>query len=435
VADVVVQGSVNFDVLINGQSSATNLGYGQATAFQAASGTSATVVYEPTGTTTQTFSTTFGIASGANDTVLALGSQTSVAPLVVAQSNGAVAGGSARLSFIHADSAQGSLDWYLTAPGSTLPSTPSLARLSYAGTSSNTAVAAPSVTVASGDWRLRAVVTADASQTVVYDSGPISLASASDALLAVVPSSGSAAPFTLFDLDANSQATWVPDQRSLLRFGQFAIGVGSVDTFLDPSGASNGNVTRVLTALAAGSASAYSAQLPGALRVSFADSGQTTEVSGLTVSVPASVARSFYLVGVNGQTGAVALTVLATADDLSAPAPGTAKVRLVNVSPDLGAIDGVLLDTSTSPATITQRWVPNLAYPGASASVSLPPGSYTVAVVPTGLATPLLPSSTGQVISATAGSITTVFVSGCRYPGNGVCPSGAQGLTLSTATN
>ena len=434
-ANTVYQGSTNFDVLLNGQTSATNLGYGQASALQAASGSSATVVFEPTGTTTHTFSTTFGIADGSNETVLATGSTSSVSPLVVAQANGAVAGGSARLSFVHADSAQAALDWYVSAPTAALPGSATFSALSYPGTPANSAVQASTLTLASGDWRLRAVASGETTRTVIYDSGPISLASSSDLLLAVVQASGSAAPVTLFGLDAASQVHWLPDQRSLVRFGQFAIGYGSLDAFLDTPGTANGSATLAGSSLALGSVTSYAANLPSSLRVSFAASGQTAELFGSGFSLPASVARSLLAVGVSGQTGSAAPGVLVTPDDLSAPAPGSARLRLVHVAPDLAAVDGVILDTSGANPVITQRWVPNLAYPGASAYVSVAPGTYTIAVVPTGVDTPLLPASAGQSVTVAAGGTVTVFLAGCRYPGTGVCGVGSQGLSLNAVSD
>lgn len=430
VVDAVYQASNNYDVLVNSASVATDLAYGQATAFAAAVEGTNTVVFEPTGTTTSVLSESFSAAYGANYSVLALAGSSALTQLVVDQSNAAVPSGQARLSLVHAMSGEGALDIYLTAPdATTLPSSPTISGLSYAGGQAD-AVAPTILQVTSGDYRLRAVASGDATQTVVYDSGPLSFASGADELMAVTQVSGSAAPFSLMSIDDRSNVVFVADQRVQLRLGSFAPALAAVDAFLDPNGEGNSSSTILVSGIGTCTASGYQTVLPGAYRVSFALSGQTQEVVGAAEALPASTAMSVFTAGISGQSGALALQLMAYTDDRSAPPSGLARLRVIHLAPDLGPVDLVALDTSGATPVITQRLVVDLAYGGASAYQNLSSFSGSVAVVPTGADTPLLPESQGASLSLTAGSVTTVVINGCEHPGSGVCGTANTALAL-----
>jgi hypothetical protein len=435
VVDAVYDASSNYDVLVNSASAVTDMAYGQATTFQAAQSGSNSVVFEPTGTTVTVLTASFSATTGYNDTVLALEGQSALAAVIVAQDNGAVSSGQSRLSLVHACPQEASLDFYLTGPTDDLPASPSVPALTYTASASS-ALAPAVLTVSSGDYRLRAVATGDTTQTVVYDSGTITLESGVDLLAAVVQTSGSAAPFSLMALDASSNVSQIADQRVQLRMGNFAPALGSVDTFLDTSGTSDSSATLFAPGLDNGNVSGYQAVLPGSYRGSMAAAGSTQEIVGAPLALSPSTSVSVFAIGFSGQTGAAALQLLTLLDDLTTPASGMAKLRVVLASPDVGTlsssgtVDVVALDTSGSSPVISRRLVVNLAYAGASTYLSLAAGSYTIALVPAGVDTPLLPSSSGVPVSLAAGTVNTIVVDGCEYPGSGVCASGANSLTL-----
>jgi len=95
-------------------------------------------------------------------------------------------------------------------------------------------------------------------------------------------------------------------------------------------------------------------------------------------------------------------------------------------------VDLVTLSTSGNSTSIVSRVVVNLAYLGASTYVNLTPGAYTVALVPAGLGTPLLPSTAGLALNLTAGTITTLVATGCQVPGAGICAAAATPLQFVT---
>jgi len=420
--------NANYDVLVNSASAVSNLGSAQASSFQAVPAASTLVQFEPTGTKTVVDSASFATQNGQDYTVVAIAGSAGLSNQVVAQTNASVASGQARLAFAHAAPATGSLDLFVSSPAAALPVAASVAALAYPGDGASAAPAA--LSVAAGDQRIRAIARGDATRTVVFDSGPLSTAAGDDLLLALVPASGSASEVSLLVATADSSVYRVRDQRVLLRVGNYAPGLGSVDAFLDASGTGNSTATQIAATLTAESASAYSRQLPGAYRLSLAASGQTLELLGSQTALSASTSLSAFAVGIAGQSAPYGRQLLLYTDDLRAPASGTARVRVLALAPDLAAVDLVLLDTSGTSPVIVRRLAVNLAYTGASTPIVLAPGSYAVALVPTGLDAPLLPSSAGAVLSVSDGGVYSLVIAGCRTPASGTCASATTALEL-----
>lgn len=120
------------------------------------------------------------------------------------------------------------------------------------------------------------------------------------------------------------------------------------------------------------------------------------------------VPRPIQAVSVGRGNGPQALALRADSVD-RAPVAGKAKVRVIHLSPDAPAVDVVVL----SGGAIAARPVTNLAFPNATiTSLQLDPGSYTLAVVPTGASTPLLPTAAGVTVTLAAGDVVTVVAIG-----------------------
>jgi len=426
VVDAAYEAPYNFDVLINSVSTITDMGYLQASTFQAIASGSTSVEFEPTGTTTDAMTASFAADNGYNYSVLALQGTSGLTTVVVGQSNATVPAGQARLTFVGATPSVSTLNFFITAPTAALPSTASMAPVSYAGDA--TAVAPVPLLLTAGDYRIRAIVEGDATQTIVYDSGSINLDSGDDLLLAIIPTSGSASTFSLLSLDDNSNVYQILDQRVQLRVGNFAPAVGSVDAYLDAQGSSGSTGTLLDTSMALGGTSAYQDALPATYRVSFTATGQTAEITGLgsDLALAPSTAVSVFAVGLSGQGPPNNLQLLELQDNLQSPAKGMAKLRVAQLAPDINnggtnLVDVVALDASGMPTT--PPLVGSLGYTGVSQYLSLPAGSYTVALVPSGLTTPLLPSASGTTLNLAGGSVQTLVIAGCQYPGSGVCVS------------
>jgi hypothetical protein len=221
----------------------------------------------------------------------------------------------------------------------------------------------------------------------------------------------------------------IRDQRVAVRIGQFSLGNGAADVFVDPPGTANTAATLFAAGVQPLQASVHAAQLPGAYRVSLANAGQTAELLGGNVSLAAGTSVSLFSSGIPGQSGTLAPQWQVITDDLSAPPVGMSRLRLVHLAPDLGAVDGVMLDPSASTPTVISRWIPDLSYAGASAQADLAPGTYALAVTLTGQAL-VLPAGGPQVINLSAGQAVTVVIAGCLHPGVGVCGNTAQSLVL-----
>jgi hypothetical protein len=421
----------NFDVLLNSVSTVTDMGYLQATAFQSIPTGGTTVEFEPTGTTTNAVTASFDAGNGFNYSVLAVEGTGGLTSLVVAQNNSSISVGQTRLTFAGAASGVGTLDFFITSPTAALPSTPSMAPISYAGDGST--VTPTPIIVASGDYRIRAIVDGDTTQTIVYDSGRLTFASGVDLLLAIIPVSGSAAQFSLLSLDAKSSVSQIPDQRVQLRVGNFAPATASVDAYFAATSTAGSSGTLLVSGLTPDAASAYQAVLPGNY-VYFTNTGQTTQLVNSERALEASTSVSVFAIGFSGLPYPNNLQLLTLQDNLQTPPTGMANLRIVQLAPDVNnsatnAVDVVTINTSVTPPVITGTLVSNLVYPGASAYRPMSAGIYTVALVPHNLDTPLLPTSAGIVLNLTVGTVWTLVVAGCEYPGTGICSS-APAATL-----
>lgn len=421
VANLAYGAPSNFDVVQGTTNLATNLAYEQATAFVTTSTGGTTLKFEPTGTTTASITANLTVAGGTNYSVLALQGSAALTYLTVATVTPSLGAGQAQVSFVDAASAQGGIDIYVTSPTADLPLSPSQSNIAYPGDGATvTPVAFP---ITAGDYRIRAVRNGDTTRAIVFDSGPLVYSAGANPLMVFVPVSGSASSMSLVSLGSDSTVTVIADQRVQVRVGNFAPANGTVDTYFDQNGMSNGATTPFDTTLGQGSASLYQSLLPGAYHASFTVSGQTAELVGSDLTLAAGTSISVFAAGVVNQSTPYNLKLLVLHDDLRAPATGMAKLRVVHLSPDLypgGGVDLVPISVSNGITTVGQTIIRNLAYAGASPYASVAPGSYTLALVPTGTQTPLLPTSAGVPVSLTANTVTTLVVAGCRLPSSGV---------------
>lgn len=164
--------------------------------------------------------------------------------------------------------------------------------------------------------------------------------------------------------------------------------------------------TAVLTNLAPGTASAFVPVTAGTLSVQVNNAGTQTVVAGpvdvtTTAGGRITIATLTQTAGGGGQQPAKStVTTQVFQDDLTPPAAGQARVRVIQGSADAGAVD-ILAGNQTI--------VSNLAAGAASAFVDVPAGSFPVTVNTTGTTTTVGGPVTLDLV---AGRTYTIFVSG-----------------------
>jgi hypothetical protein len=250
-----------------------------------------------------------------------------------------------------------------------------------------------------------------AGQTAVaYDSGTLALAAGSDLVVVAVPDAGpSLSPVQLLVAPKGGTAAFARDARAALRVAHFSPNVPAVDVFLKAPGEANSATNRALSGVTFPQDSGFLNVAAGTYDASVALSGTLTGVLNLNgAQLARGTSTSVFAIGLLNGAGAQALALAAFPDD-RAPVAGKAKVRVIHLSPDAPAVDVVVL----SGATIAARPVTNLSYPRATATpLQLDPGTYTLAVVPTGASTPVLPTAAGVPVTLAAGDVKTIVAIG-----------------------
>jgi Domain of unknown function (DUF4397) len=112
-------------------------------------------------------------------------------------------------------------------------------------------------------------------------------------------------------------------------------------------------------------------------------------------------------------TGTAPITAFTTTDDNAAPAAGQTRVRVVNMSPAVGAIDVFLTTGTNADLGAATPAATNIAHQSASAYLNVAPGTYQFRAVPAGTApasrnASVVANTTG--IALAAGSGRTIIV-------------------------
>lgn len=327
--------------------------------------------------------------------------------------------GNIKLRVVHGAPAVPGVDICVTAPGAALPTTPTIANLQFAGQAPATGSAA--LQVPAGSYQIRARVTGQTA--IAFDSGSVALAAGTDTVLIAVPDAApSVSPIQLLNAPRGATAGFVRDARAALRAAHFSPNVPAVDVFVKTPGEANSATNRVLQGVTFPQNSGFLTVAAGTYDASVALNNTLTQVIGLPGAALASRSNtSVFAIGLLNGTGTQALRLVAYSDDRT-PVAGQAKVRVIHLSPDAPAVDVVTLGTG---GAITGRPVTNLAFPNATSTpLLLPPGTYTLAVVPTGASSPVLPTAAGVTVTLTAGQVATIGAVGCLTTTSGPCNNG-----------
>jgi hypothetical protein len=160
-------------------------------------------------------------------------------------------------------------------------------------------------------------------------------------------------------------------------------------------------------------ASSYLPVPSGARNLKVRATGTTTVVIDQTAAVSAGRA---YTVLATGRVAAIAPLVLE--DDLTNPAAGSVRLRLVHASPSAGAVD-IYVTAPTADIAAAAPTLANVPFRAASSYLEVPAGTYRVRVTPVGTKTVAIDVNN---VALAAGQIrTAVAVDG---PGGGL-PLGA----------
>ncbi|MCE2970919.1 MAG: DUF4397 domain-containing protein [Burkholderiales bacterium] len=407
------------DIYVNGARAVANVSFGAASGFASvpagATRVQVTLAGQPASSAAIDVSPT--LAANRSYTAIAIGSGTTGATRLQAalidDDGAAPASGQAKLRVLHGAPAVPAVDIFVTAPDAALPATPTIAGLAFAQQAPASGQAA--LSVAGGDYRIRARV---AGQTAIaFDSGRVTVPAGADWALVAVPDAGpSNSPIQLLLVPRTGNTAFVRDARANLRVAHFSPNVPAVDVFLKAPGAANSASNRVLSEVTFPQDSGFLQVPAGTYDASVALAGTLTGVLNLNgAKLDRASNTSVFAVGLLNGTGDQVLQLKAFTDD-STPVSGKAKVRVIHLSPDAPAVDVVVL----AGGAIAARPVTNLAYPTATAtSLQLDPGTYTLAVVPAGASTPVLPTAVGVPVTLAAGDVKTIAAVGALNATNG----------------
>lgn len=411
------------DVFVAGNRALSGVTFGQASAFSA-------VVVPPGSTRIQV-----GLAGqpasaavidvsptllvGRDYTAIAVGSgstgATRLQAVLIDDVGTAPAAGQAKIRVVHGAPAVPNVDIFVTGPNDALPATPTIANLAFAAQAP--AASAAALAVPAGNYRIRARVTGQTA--IAFDSGTVAIPAGGDLVLVAVPDAGpSLSPIQLLLAPKGGTAGFIRDGRAALRVAHFSPNVPAVDVFLKAPGAANAASNRALQNVTFPNDSGFLNVAAGTYDASVALAGSLNGVLNLNgATLARGSSTSVFAIGLLGATGAQELKLASFADDRR-PLAGKAKVRVIHLSPDAPAVDVVALNSSG--AIVTPRLITNLSYPNAtSTALSLDPGTYTLAVVPTGASTPVLPTSAGVPVTLAAGDVATVVAIGALNTANG----------------
>lgn len=412
------------DVYINGTSALQNVAFGSASAFASVSpgATRVQVTLAGQPASTAPIDVSVPLVAGRDYSAIAIGSgstgATRLQAVLVDDDGSAPAAGQVKLRVVHGAPAVPAVDIFVTAPGAALPTAPTIAALSFGQQAPASTAAA--LSVPAGSYQIRARV---AGQTAIaYDSGTVALAAGSDiVLVAVAETVTSLSPIQLLLAPKGGAAALAKDARAALRVAHFSPDVPAVDVFLKAPGAANDVSNRALAGVTFPTDSGFLNVAAGTYDASVSLAGSLAGVINLNgASLAPGTSTSVFAIGLLSGAGNQALRLAAYPDNRSAVA-GKAKVRVIHLSPDAPAVDVVVL----SGGSIAARPVTNITFPNATAAaLELDPGTYTLAVVPTGAATPILPTAAGVTVTLAAGDVKTIVAIGA------LAAAGAQPFQL-----
>jgi hypothetical protein len=313
--------------------------------------------------------TTLALTESTDYVVFAAGkaADSSIEPIVVSFPQTAVSSGNVRLRVVHAAASAPTVDVHLTAPDATLSSGTVAATLEFTGATGD-------VTVPAGDYRVR-ITPAGNLTTVVYDSGTVALASATDFTIAALDNRfAGASPVSLLALaQGGNTSLELLDVNSVasVRVVHDVSDAPAVDVLVNNAVAVN--------ALAFPDFTDYAALTPDTYNVKVAADADNSVVV-IDADLPLN-AGSYYTVHAVGSLTEGSIEPLVVEDNPRRIATA-AQIRVIHGSSLAGPVDIYL--TAGSDISAATAALSNVPFKADSGYVQVPAGDYFVTVTPAG---------------------------------------------------
>ena len=373
------------NVTVDGNSLVTGLQFQQQTQYQSVNSGTHTYQVSANNGATNLISSTTALTGGTAYTYVIYGPASAATSLVINDSVTTPNGGTFQIRVLNAAAGPGPVDVYLTAPGADLTITsPNVGNVAYGNFSAF-------ATVATGSYELR--ITAASTKEVIYDAAVQSFGDkASIELVAYSKASSKLVNVALLNIDAAGTGSIVDNLLAELKVVNATSVVSPLNIFVD------GNL--VLSNIPIAGVSNYQKLAAGTrnLKVEASTNPGATLLS-IAPNLASATDTSTALTGTAG-----ALSALILNDSNLPPAAGRARVRFVNTSPDLAAVD-VFVNFS--------KQITGLATNSASSYLELTADAagtlyeFDFNVTGTGVAVLKLPG-----VSLTAAKIYTIYVIG-----------------------
>lgn len=299
--------------------------------------------------------------------VIAVNSVASIEPLIISDTGSLSDNTKVRVRVAHLAAAAPAVKVFVTAPGADLASSTALGSFAFKETLG-------AVEAAAGDYQIRVTL---ADNTVVFDSGTVSLAAGKDLLVGAVPNVGTgSSPISLAVLDGNAVAI-ISDKNAGadLRVVHNSADAPAVDV------TANNGATPAVANLAFPDATGY-LNLPGATYNFKVTPNAATMPVVINADVPLMSGTAYTLIAL----GALAnIEPLLLTDDNRSVAT-EAKVRLVHGSTLAGNVDIYVTAPGAGIAAATPAFS-NIPFKASTGYVSLAAGDYDVIIAPAGTKT------------------------------------------------
>lgn len=378
------------NVLVNGASVLENVDFGQGSAILNVDAGLNSIQVDgilPDATATVIGPVELDLTADTRYDIIAVNTVDMIEPLVVTAPGADVAGNMVRVQVVHAAANAPGVDVYVTAPAADIMTADPLGAFAFKGSLGP-------VEVPAGDYQIR--VTPEGSKTVVYDSGPVTLAGGSDLSIAAITNTGNGdSPIKLVVMDGTGSTMLLdaatPASARIIHNSPDAPAVDVVinDAFDTP----------LLEDLAFPDFTAYVDTAPDTYNVKVTAANTTTAVINADLTLAAGQRYSIYAVNFLDAIEPVVLL------DNNRRVATEARVRVVHGSPSAGEVDIYV----TAPGADISGLDPALTavpFKAESGYISLPGGTYQVQVTPTGSKDVALDS--GPITIANGGIYTAV---------------------------